>query len=324
MRLLALLASIPELALAWGPPNYYGYRIIWSDAFPGPGGNLPDQSRWNIINGFLGINNELQTYVANPHEVQTSGGATVQLVPWRNTSMKGGWTSGRLESKYTFIPQPGVKTMAEALIRFGPNPIDTKKGIWPAFWLLGDAIRHGTEWPACGELDILETINGQLTGYGTAHCGVYPGGICNEPQGRGATVAIPNQEWQRWRIVWDRSSYGWQCESVTWFMNDQQFHQLWGSQIGDKDVWASLVHKPLYFILNVAVGGDWPGTPNGGTRDGYGSMMEVAYVAQYTSTGGWQIPDGHYNLGDNHHYRGCNSQDRPGGGIREDQRPLDL
>lgn len=162
--LLPLLASV---ASAWNAPSYDGYQLVWVDTFAGPSGQLPNENNWNILDGNLGVNNELQTYKRNPRQVQTSGGSTVQLVPWREGSS---WTSGRLESKYTFTPQAGRRTMAEALIRFGGNNIGTKQGIWPAFWLLGDSIRHGTPWPACGELDVLETVNGQLTGYGTIHC----------------------------------------------------------------------------------------------------------------------------------------------------------
>ncbi|KAK1759131.1 glycoside hydrolase [Echria macrotheca] len=288
-------------ALAWGPRSYYNWRVLWSDAFPGPSGTLPNKTNWNIIDGYLNVNDEWETYVASPHEVQISGGATVQLVPWRNSSISPhGWSSGRIESSYTFVPQPGVRTMAEGLIRFGPHPTTAKQGIWPAFWVLGDAIRHGTGWPACGELDILETINGQLTGYGTIHCGVFPGGVCNEPTGRGATVPIPNQEWQRWRIVWDRTWRDWTCESVTWYMNDQEFHRVVAAQIGDAAIWASLAHQPLFFILNVAVGGGWPGPPNDQTRDGYGSMMEVAYVALYSSAERWHPPGAGGGAHDDH------------------------
>lgn len=283
MRVRNIVPLLPGLAAAWAPPSYSGFRLVWSDSFAGASGALPNQNNWNILDRNIGVNNELQTYRANPRQVQTSGGSTAQLVPWRDTSVSGGWTSGRLESKYTFTPQAGRQTMAEAQIRFGSNPTETKKGIWPAFWLLGDSIRHGTGWPACGELDIVETVNGQLTGYGTMHCNVYPGGICNEPSGRANTVPIPNQEWQRWRIVWDRTPGSWQAETITWFMNDRQFHQLRGDQIGNADVWASVAQKPLFFILNVAVGGDWPGYPDGSTRDGYGAMMEVGYVAHYST-----------------------------------------
>ncbi|KAL2258974.1 hypothetical protein VTK26DRAFT_7504 [Humicola hyalothermophila] len=279
--LLSALLLAPYAA-AWDAPQYSGYSLVWSDGFAGAAGNLPNEGRWDILDGNLGVNNELQTYRRSTRNVQTSGGETLQLVPWRDGG-DNGWTSGRIESKYTFTPQAGRRTMAEALIRFGGNAVSTKQGYWPAFWLLGDAIRHGTEWPGCGELDIMETVNGQLTGHGTIHCHVSPGGICNEPQGRGASVSIPNQDWHRWRIVWDRTPSDWTGESITWFMDDSQFHRVTGAEIGNRNVWDSLTAKPLYFILNVAVGGNWPGNPNGNTLDGYGAMMEVAYVALYNS-----------------------------------------
>jgi len=185
-----------KLTSAWNPPTYDGYRLAWSDDFSGANsGQLPNQNTWNIRDGDLNVNNELETYRASPQNVQLTNGDTLQIVPWQNSSAKHGWTSGRIESKYTFTPELGKRTVAEAEIRFGSNPTDTKQGIWPAFWLLGDSIRHGTGWPGCGELDIMETVNGQLTGHGTIHCDVSPGGICNEPNGRGATVAIPSQDW---------------------------------------------------------------------------------------------------------------------------------
>jgi beta-glucanase (GH16 family) len=70
-------------------------------------------------------------------------------------------------------------------------------------------------------------------------------------------VSIPNQDWQRWRIVWDRTSGDWRSQSITWFMNDHQFHQVRGDQLNNQGVWESLTAKPLFFILNVAVGGNW-------------------------------------------------------------------
>ncbi|KAL2267357.1 hypothetical protein VTJ83DRAFT_4634 [Remersonia thermophila] len=277
----SLLPFLARAVYAWAPPAYPDYQLVWSDAFYGGPGQLPNETNWNILNTNLGVNNELQTYRRDRRNVQISGGRTMQLVPWRDETL--GWTSGRVESKYVFVPQPGKKTMAEAMIRFGSYPADNKQGMWPAFWLLGDAIRHGTGWPACGELDIMEMVNGLLTGYGTIHCNVYPGGVCNEPTGRGGSVAMPSQEWNRWRIVWDRTTEDWLSETITWFMNDEQFFQVRGDQINNHEVWSTLTAKPLYFILNVAVGGTWPGYPNDKTKDGYGAMMEVAYVAQYAT-----------------------------------------
>lgn len=171
MRLAPYLSLLlPFLAApvsALDAPSYDGYRLVWAETFPGPAGSLPNENNWNIVEGDLGHNNELQTYRRDSRNVQASGGNTLQLVPWQDG---GSWTSGRIESKYSFTPQPGRRTMAEARIRFGPNPIHTKSGLWPAFWLLGASVRSGTPWPACGEIDIMETVNGQLTGYGTIHC----------------------------------------------------------------------------------------------------------------------------------------------------------
>lgn len=195
------LAIFPSFIAGTTPPSYSGYNTVWYDAFPGAAGSSPNTNNWNIITGYLGVNNELETYTSSNLNVQISGGSTVQLVPWRDSSATYGWTSGRLESKYTFTPSASGKTMAEASIRFGGNAQVNKQGMWPAFWLLGDALRHGTGWPACGELDIMEMVDGYLTGYGTVHCNVYPGGICNEPSGIGASTAVSDYSWHTWRIV---------------------------------------------------------------------------------------------------------------------------
>ncbi|KAK3938120.1 concanavalin A-like lectin/glucanase domain-containing protein [Diplogelasinospora grovesii] len=283
MRFSLAAFLLPTLVSAWAPPSYSGYNLVWSDQFSGASGTSPNTGNWNIITGFLNVNAELETYTSSTNNVQISGGGTLQIVPWRDSTAQDGWTSGRLESTYTFTPGAGKKTMAEAEIRFGSNAVSTKQGIWPAFWILGDSIRHGTSWPECGELDILETVDGQLTGYGTVHCNVYPGGICNEPNGIQGSIGIPDQGWHYWRMVWDRTASSWESETITWYMDGQQFQQITGARIGDYTTWTSLMYSPLYFILNVAVGGSWPGNPNSATLDGYGAMMEVAYVAQYST-----------------------------------------
>lgn len=68
---------------------------------------------------------------------------------------------------------------------------------------------------------------------------------------------MPSQDWQTWRLVIDRTASSWQGETITWYMNGQQFHQISGASIGNYNVWTSLSAKPLFFILNVAVGGGW-------------------------------------------------------------------
>ncbi|KAK4120060.1 glycoside hydrolase family 16 protein [Parathielavia appendiculata] len=269
----AVLPLLFSLASASPAPAYPGYQLLWSDGFEGSAGQTPDQGKWNIITN-VRTNNEVQTYTTSNANLQLSGGGTVQLIPRKDPST-GEWTSARIESQSTFTPAPGKITMFSAAIRFGSHPAAAKQGLWPAFWLLGDAIHHGTPWPLCGELDIMETVNGLPTAYGTTHCGAGgEGGPCNEPNGRGGTVGLADYEWHTWTLQVDRTNAGgdWRGEVVRWLVDGQVFHQMSGADIGDQGIWSTLAHSPMFVILNVAVGGNC-----------YGSMMEVEYVAVYSS-----------------------------------------
>jgi beta-glucanase (GH16 family) len=250
-----LLGLMPGLAAAGVVPNYGGFRVLWSDNFVGAAGTSVDRNVWNVADVKMNNNGELETYTSSSRNLQMSGGGTVQLVPWRNGAE---WTSGRIESKATFTPAPGKVTRVEGSIRFGNHPAGNKAGIWPAFWLLGDAIRRGTNWPMCGELDIIEQKNGETIAFGTAHCGSPSGGLCNEPIGRGTTTGIPTGDFHTWSLQWDRTPGDWRAETITWLRDGQVFHQLSGAAIGDQGVWSTLAHSPYYVLLNVAVGGGFP------------------------------------------------------------------
>ncbi|KAI1747702.1 putative endo-1,3(4)-beta-glucanase [Xylaria castorea] len=278
-KLFAIALAATSVA-AEAVPGYSGYSVVWQENFNGAAGSLVNQNTWNIYQGANSANNEQEVYTNSNQNHQLSGGATLQIVPQLNN---GQWTSARLESKYVFTPPDGKKTIIEAKIRFGGNSAAQKQGIWPAFWLLGDSIRHGTPWPQCGEVDILEVVSGKPTGYGTVHCDVAPGGICNEYNGIGGTINNPDNDWHAWRIITDRTSSNWAQESITWYRDGVQFMQVTGGRINNQNVWNSLAASPQYVILNVAVGGDFPGQPNSQTLGGFGSDMEVAYVAQYQS-----------------------------------------
>ncbi|KAG5990696.1 hypothetical protein E4U43_004214 [Claviceps pusilla] len=275
--LLAFAAAVDA-----GAPNYPGFRLNWADNFAGAKGSSPG-GNWNRISGFLNVNGELQTYSPSTRNIQLSGANTLQIVPLRDHSTVKGWTSGRLESTYVFTPAPGRITRVEASIRFGSNSPASKKGFWPAFWMLGDSLRHGGKWPGCGEIDVMEELNGQMIGHGTVHCHQYPGGICNEPTGIGSPVGFGGNNFHVWRVEFDRRSNDWRQQSLTWFVDGRQFNKIMGSRIGNAGVWATLCQSPMYFVLNMAVGGTWPGYPTGATQDGFGAMMEVAYVAHYSN-----------------------------------------
>ncbi|KAJ9156633.1 Glycoside hydrolase family 16 protein [Pleurostoma richardsiae] len=272
----SLLLLLPAMVSAVAAPAYPSLgQPFWQDTFSGAAGSSPNSDNWNYALG-INTNNEAETYTTSNNNVQISGGNTVQFIPRKSAS--GVWTSARIESKKTFTPAAGKIMQIEASIRMGGNSAAEMQGIWPAVWMLGDSIHHGTEWPACGELDIFEQVNGLLTAYGTAHCTT-----CNEPTGRGGQVATDNSEWHTYAIKVDRTSNNWATESVTWLRDGVEYFTLTGATVADEGTWGTLAHSPLFLILNLAVGGDFPGAPNSATADGYGSMMEVEYVAAYST-----------------------------------------
>lgn len=251
--LFTVLATTATLSQAIYPPTIDGLTLAWSDTFDGAAGGRPNSEAWNLVTN-TNTNNEVQTYTESSQNIQLSGGSTLQLVPFKDQN--GAWTSGRIETRGSFTPQPGKVMRWQAGIRMGSAA--NKKGMWPAFWMLGDAMRTGTQWPLCGEIDIFEQLNGDMTGHGTIHCGTEKGGVCNEPLGRGATVPIPDNEFHNWGLVIDRSSNNWQTEVIQWQLNGVPFQTITGAQLGDEGTWATLAHSPLYVLLNVAVGGNWP------------------------------------------------------------------
>ncbi|KAG7406247.1 Beta-glucanase [Fusarium oxysporum f. sp. rapae] len=265
-------------------PEIAGYRTIWSDSFDGSAGSLPDTSKWNIQQWYKDLNGDHQEYRASPNNVHVTGNGILRIVPRRDLSAKRGWTSGRIESTYTFTPTPGTKTVIQGSIRLGNAHPAKKQGIWPAFWLLGDSHRTGGPiWPECGELDIMEHVNGETSTYAAVHCDKAPGGICKEKKGISEAVHLPDAgtDWHTYKVVIDRTPRRWEDETVDFWVDDEHIQQVKGKRIGNPDVWETIARNKMFMILNVAIGGDWPQPPQPDTVDGLGASMEVGYVAHY-------------------------------------------
>ncbi|KAI1432677.1 glycoside hydrolase family 16 protein [Xylaria sp. CBS 124048] len=275
-----ILPFLPLLVAGIKPPSTKGMNLVWSEEFEGHAGSMPNSKEWNIMHD-INTNNEVETYTASNQNLQISGGGTIQFVPRK--SHAGQWTSGRIESKSSWTPKPGKVMKVAASIRQGTNPTANKQGIWPAFWLLGDAIRHGTQWPQCGEIDIFEQVNGVPQGHGTLHCGTAQGGPCHETNGLSGTVSMPLDGFHTWSVEIDLTNSNWRSQSIAFQLDGKTYYTVTGADLNDAPVWSTLAHSPLYMIFNVAVGGNWPGPPAGSTKDGYGSMMEVQWAAVYSS-----------------------------------------
>ncbi|KAI1331665.1 glycoside hydrolase family 16 protein [Xylariaceae sp. FL0255] len=275
-----ILPLLPSLAAAIAAPGINGMNCVWSETFEGAAGSSPDTSIWNIATD-IDTNDEVETYTTSNNNLQISGGGTIQFVPRKSPT--GLWTSGRIESVESWTPAAGQVMMIAANLRLGTNAQANKQGLWPAFWMLGDAVRHGTPWPQCGEIDIFEQVNGVMEGHGTLHCGTDPGGPCDETDGISAEVALADDDFHTWSVKIDLTNSDWTAQTISFQLDGNTYQTVTGASINDQAVWSTLAHSPMYMILNVAVGGDWPGPPNADTLDGYGAMMEVAYAAVYST-----------------------------------------
>lgn len=181
------------------------WRLTWSDEFNAPDGTPPDAARWNIVTGGGGFgNNELETYTARSANVQQQNGNLVITARKEDLTGPDGiprhYTSARLNTQNHFAQKYG---RFEARIQ-----LPTGKGVWPAFWMLGDD--HGTNrWPNCGEIDVLETIGAPDTMYSTIHGPGYSGA-----KGISAKYPLPTGE---------SVHTGFHLYAVEWSPNDIKF-----------------------------------------------------------------------------------------------------
>jgi beta-glucanase (GH16 family) len=301
---VALLALLPfsYSAQASVPPPDSGWTQVWADDFNGNSGSLPSSSNWIFDTGHAypgGPGNwgtgEIQNYTTNPANISLDGGGNLRITPIRDGS--GNWTSGRIETQRTDFRAPsGGVLRIEGRIQMPNVTGNAALGYWPAFWALGAPYRGNYwNWPAIGEFDMMENVNGINAVWGVLHCGVNPGGPCNETNGLGANRACPGSSCQSafhtYRFEWDAST---SPQQLRWYVDGQQFHSVTQSQVG-ADTWNQMTSHAGYFILlNVAMGGAFPngvagfGTPTGDTASG--RPMLVDYVAVWTRGGGTTEP----------------------------------
>jgi beta-glucanase (GH16 family) len=127
----------------------------------------------------------------------------------------------------------------------------------------------------------MENVNGVNTVWGTLHCGTSPGGPCNETTGLGGSTTCPGATCQSafhvYRIEWDRSTA---VAQIRWYVDGVLYHTVKQTDV-DATTWANATGHGFFIILNVAMGGGWPGRPSGLTKSGV--PMLVDYVAVYKS-----------------------------------------
>lgn len=229
-------------------------RLVWQDEFNQPVGSGPDPSKWVHDLGDNGWGNkELQTYTdsrENSLVVDDSGATNGRaLVLKAVRTAAGGYTSARLNTQGRFSITHG---RIEARLK-----LPMGQGIWPAFWMLGDGFGR-VPWPACGEIDIMEMIGHQPgTLYGTLHGPGY-----SAAAGLVKSTVLPGGA--AFADAYHVFAVDWRAGRIDWLLDGRVFHTLTPAELPAGTRWV-FDDTPFFILLNLAVGGLWPGYPDATT-----------------------------------------------------------
>lgn len=234
------------------------YEMVWHDEFNYEGS--PDPDKWSFEIGASGWgNNELQYYTDRLENARVED--SVLTITARKEDYKGAnYTSARM------ITYEGGHYWqygrVEARIKLPEG-----QGIWPAFWMLGKNIFEGTTWPATGEIDILEMIGGGENNrilHGTAHWNENGHTYIGDSYTHSEKLS---QAFHTYAIEWNE-------ENIKWFFDGEQYFSL-----NIQPAAMSEFDAPFFILLNIAVGGNWPGSPDSTTE--FPQTMKVDYVRVY-------------------------------------------
>jgi beta-glucanase (GH16 family) len=260
------LPGVP-IADAGGSTGPAGYTLVWSDEF---NGTSVDTSKWNFeVNSSGGGNNELQYYTSRSQNVRVENGHLVIEARQENytgadgitrnytsgrinSANKGDWTYGRME--------------ASIKLPYG-------QGLWPAFWMLPTDNAYGT-WAASGEIDMMEAVNLKAAGGNNIYGSIQYGGAW--PNNAHTTVAMAPStsvadNYHVYAVEWEPTQMRWYVDNVLYSTQTS-----WWSSGG---AFPAPFDKRFHLLFNVAVGGSWPGNPDGTTV--FPQQMLVDYVRVY-------------------------------------------
>jgi beta-glucanase (GH16 family) len=254
------------------PPPAAGFTLVWSDEFNGANGSSPDASKWTYDSGVGGNgwgNNELETYTNRTTNAQIQGGnlvitAVKETYADPSDGVIRNYTSARLKTQGLFSQAYG---RFEARIK-----IPAGQGMWPAFWMLGNNITS-VGWPKCGEIDIMENIGKEPA---TVHGSLHSSSTVARTSDATAPFSLPAgqnlaDDFHLYAVEWDPGT-------VRFYVDSNLYATFTQSQWPAAGAWT--FDHPFFLILNLAVGGDWPGSPDNTTI--FPQQMLVDYVRVYT------------------------------------------
>lgn len=248
------------MMLCLGFTGVSGQTIVWNDEFTG---TSIDTAKWSFDLGtgapaLTGWgNNELQYYTSNPANASIINGKLC-ITAIKESYQGSAYTSARIQTKLK-----GDWTYGRFEIR---AKLPKGKGVWPAIWMLPTDNYYGV-WAASGEIDIMELLGHEPAKvYGTIHFG----GAWPDNQNSSGNYTLPkgdfSDDFHIFAVEWDKNGISWYVDSTCYYVTPHQ----------------QPFDKRFYLIMNVAVGGNWPGNPDGSTV--FPVRMEVDYVRVYASS----------------------------------------
>jgi beta-glucanase (GH16 family) len=241
--------------------------LTWSDEFNGKNGSPVDESKWTEETGGKGWgNNELEYYTPGTQNAHQEHGSLI--IEARQEAYAGAeglsrnYTSARLKTAGKFSQTYG---RFEARIKLPHG-----QGIWPAFWMLVDDIGNAG-WPACGEIDIMEQIGREpLTVHGTIHGPGYSG-----DHGIGSPFVLKHGK--HFGDHFHVFAVEWEPQEIRFYVDKNLYATRRPADLPAGARW--VYDHPFFILLNLAVGGHWPGDPDATTR--FPQRMLVDYVRVY-------------------------------------------
>jgi beta-glucanase (GH16 family) len=242
------------------------WALVWSDEFDQPNGSAPDPAKWVAETGGGGWgNNELEYYTARRSNSRIEdGNLVIEAVQEKYTGADGvkrDYTSARLKTQGLFSRAYG-KFEARIRIPYG-------QGLWPAFWMLGDNIAT-VSWPGCGEIDIMENIGKEP---GKIHATIHGPGY----SGDGAIGSVYELAEGKFADDFHVFAVEWEPNEIRFYVDGKLFETRKPADLPGNAEW--VFGHPFFIILNVAVGGGWPGNPDASTK--FPQRMLVDYVRVY-------------------------------------------
>ncbi|SFK60838.1 Beta-glucanase, GH16 family [Streptomyces pini] len=248
--------------------------VLFEENFDGPAGSAVDGRRWQLETGDnSGNNHERQYYTPGNANAALDGDGNLVITARKENPGDYQCWYGRCEYTSARMNTAGKFTTTYGHVE-ARMKLPRGQGMWPAFWMLGHDI-GGVGWPNSGEIDIMENVGYEPgTVHGTLHGPGYSGG-----EGIGAGYTLPGG--RAFADDFHTFAVDWSPNSITWSVDGQVYQRRTPADLGG-DRW--VFDKPFFLILNLAVGGDWPGLPDSSTV--FPQKLVVDYVRVTSGDGG--------------------------------------